>query len=153
MGPMHNAEPMSLNHLLLRLDGRIDRRTWWLWGVAAPLGLALYFTVLLRVVGMSPRATEVAVNLALLWPALAVSVKRWHDRGKSGWWVLVALVPLAGWLWVLIENGLLRGDAGPNRFGDAPARDLGPAPGRPQAARAPLGGRERSELGAVNTGR
>jgi uncharacterized membrane protein YhaH (DUF805 family) len=101
--------------------------------VAAPLGLALYFTVLLRVVGVSPRATEVAVNLALLWPALAVSVKRWHDRGKSGWWVLVALVPLAGWLWVLIENGLLRGDAGPNRFGDAPV-DPQAALGRSQAA-------------------
>ena len=118
MVAMRDEQPMSLPHLVLRLDGRIGRRTWWLWGVAAPLGLALYFTVLLRVVGVSPRATDVAINLGLLWPAVAVSIKRWHDRDKSGWWVLVALIPLVGWLWLLVENGLLRGDAGPNRYGE-----------------------------------
>jgi len=123
MAAMHETEPLTLPQLLLRLDGRIARRTWWLWGVAMPLGLALYFTVLLRVAGLSPRVTEVAVNLALLWPALAVSVKRWHDRGKSGWWLLVTLIPLVGWIWALVENGLLRGDAGPNRFGKPPADD------------------------------
>jgi len=111
---------MGLRHLLLGLHGRIDRRTWWLWGVAAPLGLALYFTVVLRVAGLPARATDVAVNPLLLWPTLAVSVKRWHDRDKSGWWVLVALVPFIGWIWVLVENGLLRGDAGANRYGEPP---------------------------------
>ena len=118
---MSSLEPPSLRSLLLNLDGRISRRTWWLWGVALPLGLALYFTVLLRVVGVSPRSTDIGVNLLLLWPALAVSVKRWHDRGKSGWWVLVALIPFVGWLWLLIENGFLRGDPGANRFGELPA--------------------------------
>jgi uncharacterized membrane protein YhaH (DUF805 family) len=114
---------MDLRPLLLGLKGRIDRRTWWLWGVAAPLGLALYFTVVLRVAGLPARATDVAVNLLLLWPTLAVSVKRWHDRGKSGWWLLAALIPFVGWIWVLVENGLLRGDAGTNRFGEPPTAD------------------------------
>ncbi len=123
MAAMNDADPTSLKPLLLGLQGRVSRRTWWLWAVAMPLGMMLYLTVLLRVVGVSPRATEWAVNLALFWPALAVSVKRWHDRGKPGWWALVALIPLIGWLWVLIENGLLRGDARPNRFGTAPAED------------------------------
>ena len=122
---MSSLEPPSLRSLLLNLDGRISRRTWWLWGVALPLGLALYFTVLLRVVGVSPRSTDIGVNLLLLWPAVAVSVKRWHDRGKSGWWVLVALIPFVGWLWLLIENGLLRGDPGANRFGEPPAGPRG----------------------------
>ena len=111
---------MALRELLLGLNGRIGRRTWWLWGVALPLGLSLYFTVVLRVAGASARATDIAVNLLVLWPMIAVSVKRWHDRGKSGLWVLVALIPLVGWLWVLIENGLLRGDAQSNRFGEVP---------------------------------
>lgn len=118
---MSSLEPPSLRSLLLDLNGRISRRSWWLWGVALPLGLALYFTVVLRVAGLPPRGTDIIVNLLLLWPALAVSVKRWHDRGKSGWWVLVALIPLVGWLWLLVENGLLRGDVGPNRFGEPPA--------------------------------
>ena len=114
---MLELEPSSLRRLLLQLDGRLSRGAWWLWGVALPLGLALYLTIVLRVAGLSAYGTEVAVNLLLLWPTLAVSVKRWHDRGKSGWWVLVALIPVVGWLWMLIENGLLPGDAGANRFG------------------------------------
>jgi uncharacterized membrane protein YhaH (DUF805 family) len=112
----------TLRQLLFGLDGRIDRRTWWLWGVAAMVGLAVYATVLLRVAGVSVKATETAVNLLLLWPSLALSIKRWHDRDKSGWWVLLALVPLVGWLWVLVENGLLRGSAGTNRYGPPPAQ-------------------------------
>jgi uncharacterized membrane protein YhaH (DUF805 family) len=112
----------TLRQLLFGFDGRIGRRTWWLWGVAAMLGLAMYATVLLRVAGVSATATDTVVNLLLLWPALALSVKRWHDRGKSGWWVLVALVPVVGWLWMLVENGFLRGTLGPNRFGVDPTQ-------------------------------
>ena len=110
-------EPPSLRWLLLQFDGRLSRRAWWLWGVLLPLGLGLYLTTVLRVAGASAQGTEIAINLLLLWPTVAVSIKRWHDRGKSGWWVLLALVPWVGWLWVLIENGLLCGDKGPNRFG------------------------------------
>jgi uncharacterized membrane protein YhaH (DUF805 family) len=114
---MRDLDSDGLRWLVLGLDGRISRRTWWMWGVAVPLGLGLYLTVLLRVTGLSAHGTEVAVNLLLLWPTLAVSVKRWHDRDKSGWWVLAALIPVVGWIWVLIENGLLRGSIGANRFG------------------------------------
>jgi uncharacterized membrane protein YhaH (DUF805 family) len=118
---MRDLEAVSLRHLLLRPHGRAGRQTWWLWGVAMPLALGLYLTVLLRVVGVSPGATEASVNLLLLWPTLMISVKRWHDRGRSGWWVVVVLFPVVGWLWALIENGLMRGDATANRFGEPPA--------------------------------
>ena len=125
---MQIVDPMSLKALLFGRQGRIGRRRWWLWGVAMPIGMGLYFTVLLRVAGVAPRSTDILVNLLLFWPTLAVSVKRWHDRGKSGWWVLIALVPVIGWVWVLIENGLLRGDAGPNRFGEPEARSFSTSP-------------------------
>ena len=125
---MQIVDPMSLKALLFGRQGRIGRRRWWLWGVAMPLGMGLYFTVLLRVAGVVPRSTDILVNLLLFWPTLAVSVKRWHDRGKSGWWVLIALLPVIGWVWVLIENGLLRGDAGPNRFGEPEARSFSTSP-------------------------
>ena len=57
-----------------------------------------------------------------LWVGLVVSVKRWHDRNKSGRWVLLNLVPVVGWLWHVIECGFLRGTVGPNRFGQDPLR-------------------------------
>jgi uncharacterized membrane protein YhaH (DUF805 family) len=110
----------SLRRVLFGFDGRIGRRTWWLWGVAAMIGLGLYFKVLLRVAGLSAANTDIAVNLLLLWPALAISAKRWHDRDKPAWWVFVMLIPVIGWLWGLIENGLLRGTPGTNRFGPEP---------------------------------
>jgi uncharacterized membrane protein YhaH (DUF805 family) len=120
---MRDLEPLPLKQLLFSPTGRIGRRTWWLWGVAMPLGLALYLTVVLRVVGVPSQATDVLVNLLLVWPTVCICIKRWHDRNKSGLWVFVSLIPVIGWLWALIENGLLRGSAGANRFGEPAAGD------------------------------
>jgi uncharacterized membrane protein YhaH (DUF805 family) len=113
-----DTEPLSPRQIFFSFKGRIPRGTWWLYGVLALMGFSLYATVLLRIAGLGPMGSDVLVNLLLLWPALAVSVKRWHDRDKSGWWVLVILIPLVGGLWLLIENGLRRGTVGPNRYGD-----------------------------------
>jgi uncharacterized membrane protein YhaH (DUF805 family) len=63
------------------------------------------------------------VMLLLLWPWLAAGVKRCHDRGKSGLWLLLFWVPVLGWLWGFIELGLLSGDPRPNRYG--PSSDYG----------------------------
>ena len=53
-----------------------------------------------------------------------VSVKRWHDRDRSGWWVLLNLLPVIGWLWALVDNGFVRGTRGPNRYGADPLAGL-----------------------------
>jgi uncharacterized membrane protein YhaH (DUF805 family) len=45
-----------------------------------------------------------------------IGIKRFHDRDKSGWWVLIAFVPIIGWIWYLIECGFLPGTDGPNRY-------------------------------------
>ncbi|MBI2512119.1 MAG: DUF805 domain-containing protein [Opitutae bacterium] len=50
--------------------------------------------------------------------SLAAQVKRWHDLDRSGWMVLVSLVPIVGFLVNLICLGFLRGTAGANRFGE-----------------------------------
>jgi len=60
------------------------------------------------------------LSSVLIWPALALHVKRWHDRNKSGWWVLINLVPVAGIIWAIIEIGHLQGTVGPNQYGDDP---------------------------------
>jgi uncharacterized membrane protein YhaH (DUF805 family) len=52
--------------------------------------------------------------------SIAVAVKRYHDRNKSGWWVLIVFVPVIGGLWYLIECGFLRGTPGPNNYGPDP---------------------------------
>jgi uncharacterized membrane protein YhaH (DUF805 family) len=58
-------------------------------------------------------------GLAILIPSLAVSVRRLHDIDRSGWWILIALVPLIGTI-VLLVFALLEGTAGPNRYGPNP---------------------------------
>lgn len=60
------------------------------------------------------------VGLAAIWMKLAVMVKRWHDRDKSGWWMLIGLVPVIGDLWLLIECGFLDGTPGTNKYGPSP---------------------------------
>jgi hypothetical protein len=59
-------------------------------------------------------------TLAAIYPALALYAKRWHDRGKSGWWTLIILIPLVGPIWLLIELGALEGTRGPNNYGPDP---------------------------------
>ena len=51
------------------------------------------------------------------WPQYAIAAKRWHDRGKSGWWSLIAFVPIIGAFWIFIELGFLPGQEGTNEYG------------------------------------
>ncbi|WP_433649132.1 DUF805 domain-containing protein [Micromonospora zamorensis] len=59
------------------------------------------------------------VNLALLLPTLAVAVRRLHDTDRTGWWVLIGLVPLVGAI-VLIVFFVSDSTHGANRFGPSP---------------------------------
>jgi uncharacterized membrane protein YhaH (DUF805 family) len=63
----------------------------------------------------------VLVALAFLLPGLAVSVRRLHDTGRSGWWLLIGLIPLAGAI-VLLVFFCTDSEPGPNRFGP-PVKD------------------------------
>jgi uncharacterized membrane protein YhaH (DUF805 family) len=74
----------------------------------------------MRSAGTVPGLILVAVYVVMVWVGLAAGVKRWHDRNKSGWWILIALVPVIGGLWYLIECGFLPGTAGPNTYGPDP---------------------------------
>lgn len=68
------------------------------------------------------RPSGLWLSLLLVIPSLAVTVRRLHDIGKSGWWYLIGLIPLLGGLFLLIWF-LRRGDAGPNAYGPDPYRD------------------------------
>ena len=114
-------DPSSPLRIFLSVRGRVSRRTFWLYGVLALLGLGLLGHALLGIAGVEQGSIEVIVNLLLVWPAVAISAKRWQDRDRAPWWVLISLVPVVGWLWALIDNGFVRGTPGPNRFGEPPA--------------------------------
>ncbi|MGR3484777.1 MAG: DUF805 domain-containing protein [Paracoccaceae bacterium] len=65
------------------------------------------------------------VALAHFVPSIALGVRRLHDRDMSGWWMLLALVPLANLALLILF--MLDGTAGPNRFGADPKGRAAPA--------------------------
>jgi len=58
-------------------------------------------------------------GLALIVPSIAVGIRRLHDTDRSGWWILIALVPLVGTL-ILLYFYVLEGTKGPNQYGEDP---------------------------------
>lgn len=107
-------------HLLFNFEGRINRAKFWLGAVVLYVVPSLLAIIAWLAHSAFTWTLFALVMLLLIWPGLAVSIKRWHDRGKSGWWVLIGLVPLIGQLWALIEMGFLPGTPGPNEYGPDP---------------------------------
>jgi len=111
--------------VLTSFKGRINRRDYWLKG-AIPVGcVVLVPVVVLTVLGHTDAALVVfgALALAGLWPMLAVTVKRLHDRDHPGWHLALQLIPVFGQvfaIWLIVDVGFLKGTYGRNRFGDDP---------------------------------
>ncbi|RPE04399.1 DUF805 domain-containing protein [Candidatus Pantoea deserta] len=104
------------------VQGRCRRKTFWLFLLFSTLiSLAcsaideLFGLVIFRDQGLLSLIYAVAV----LIPSVAVGVRRLHDLDRSGWWLLIMLIPLFGTLLLLIYF-CLRGTVGPNRFGPDP---------------------------------
>lgn len=99
-------------------SGRARRSEYWYWSLAMFL---TFFVVGMIMVTSSTLGTllEVVLLLAVLLPSLAVTVRRLHDTGRSGWMCLISLVPLVGGL-VLLVFTVSDSTPGPNRYGPAP---------------------------------
>jgi uncharacterized membrane protein YhaH (DUF805 family) len=69
--------------------------------------------------------------LAVLLPSLGVSVRRLHDTDRSGWWLLIGLIPFIGGI-VLLVFFVLAGTRGPNRHGPDPKAAAAAGPGYEQ---------------------
>jgi uncharacterized membrane protein YhaH (DUF805 family) len=61
-------------------------------------------------------------NLAVVILGLAVGVRRLHDVGKSGWFILIVLIPVIGAIWLLVLL-CMEGNLGQNKYGTNP-KDL-----------------------------
>jgi hypothetical protein len=66
---------------------------------------------------LTKEPANIVFDIVVLWPALAVQAKRWHDLNKSAWHILVNLIPLVGPIWAFIQTGLIPGTPGSNRYG------------------------------------
>lgn len=118
--------------LFLSMNGRIGRGKFWL----GLLGLFVAYIVLAIILGFSGlMSVDPATGMPMgagywigtlimvavtIWPSICIYGKRFHDRDKSAWWMLIGLVPFIGAIWLLVECGLLQGTDGPNRFGPDP---------------------------------
>ncbi len=100
-------------------DGRIGRGRYWFVGAVQVLMFAAV-AVMIFTGGTGGLFVGLAVAAVGAWMGVSATVRRWHDRGKSGWWVLIAGIPLVGPLWVLAELGFLAGENDANRFGPPP---------------------------------
>ncbi|MCO7218772.1 DUF805 domain-containing protein [Klenkia sp. PcliD-1-E] len=127
--------------------GRIGRQRWWLGYVVAFVLLGVLTTwvdarffpdAYPRVSGTDgfdvlwpfPDAggpVTTVTGLLLLVPNVAALVCRLHDRGHSAWWLLWFLVPVVGWLVLVVTVGFLRGTPGPNPYGHDPRTSGGAA--------------------------
>ena len=81
-------------------DGRAHRTEFWLFFLFNFI-ISLFLGVIVGLVGGLWFITTLYA-LAVLIPGLAVSVRRLHDTNRSGWWILTGLVPILGWIALLI---------------------------------------------------
>jgi len=104
-------------------EGRSRRTEYWMFVL-----FHFIVSVVLNVVGMAIDAiigigaTVILPSLyylATLLPALGVTIRRLHDTNRTGWWILISLVPVIGGI-VLLIFLVLEGDPGDNQYGPNP---------------------------------
>ena len=128
-----------LLRMLFTFKGRVGRQFFWivsltLLAVNAVAGILLSglsgpaSSLPAKEYGVAAKAIIVGVSVLWLgvsaWISLATQVKRWHDLDKSGWWVLIGLIPIIGGLGALIETGFFKGTADDNQYGEPPSQVL-----------------------------
>ena len=97
-------------------NGRAPRSEYWWW----VLGYAIAYiaaAIIGSILGRIGMFLPLLVVLAVIIPTIAVGIRRLHDIDKSGWWLLLGLVPFVGGL-ILIYFFVQKGTTGPNQFGE-----------------------------------
>jgi uncharacterized membrane protein YhaH (DUF805 family) len=81
-------------------SGRARRKEYWMFALFnIIIGFVIGFIEgLLNLVGV----LSTLYSLAIFLPSLAVGVRRLHDTGRSGWWLLISLIPLIGIIILLV---------------------------------------------------
>lgn len=97
-------------------SGRARRKEYWMFFL-----FNVIFAIVLGIIGSIIDTTILSTlySLALLIPGIAVFVRRMHDIGKSGWWLLISFIPIIGGIWLLVL-ACTEGTAGENEYGQDP---------------------------------
>ncbi len=91
-------------------SGRATRSEFWWW--------ALFVILASAAIGIVSEVASGVFSLAVLLPYLAVGARRLHDTDRSGWLQLIGLIPLIGWILLIVWY--VQEGKEPNRFGSAP---------------------------------
>ena len=114
---MVNAYKNVVQNNYANFEGRLSVPGYW-WFFLANFLIGLVFNALGRGVGIIA-LLGLAYSLALLIPSLAAAARRLHDTGKSGWLLLLVLIPIVGWI-ILIVFLASAGDPAQNIYGPPP---------------------------------
>ncbi len=124
----------------MSFQGRIGRGTWWLTALVQLLLVAGAIGYVAAVEAAEDPRTGwqgpvfFVIVLGTAWIGLCANIKRYHDRGKSGVWVLLSFVPVVGPIWMFVELGFLPGTDGDNMFGSPPGSGFGLPGSKPAVA-------------------
>jgi len=80
-------------------DGRATRPEYWWWAL---FSVIVYVVAVILDLATHTFLIGLIVTLGLLLPTIAVTVRRLHDTGRSGWWYFIALIPLIGGIWLIV---------------------------------------------------
>lgn len=81
--------------------------------------ISIVISFVAQSLGDSKGIANIVYSLAVLVPSIAVSARRLHDIGKSGWWQLIVLVPIIGGIYLLVLV-CTDSNAGDNKYGPNP---------------------------------
>lgn len=95
---------------------RSRRSEYWWWALAVFI-LNIIVSFVGGAIGMAELLSGI-VSLALIVPNIAVGIRRFHDIGKSGWWLLLVLIPFLGWIALIYF--FVQPSQGPNQYGEGP---------------------------------
>jgi uncharacterized membrane protein YhaH (DUF805 family) len=98
-------------------SGRARRKAYWMF-VLFNVIIAFALAFIEGLVG-GPGVLGILYSLAVLIPGIAVSVRRLHDTNRSGWWLLIGLIPLIGAI-VLLVFAVQDSQPGANQYGPNP---------------------------------
>ena len=107
---------MDWQYLFTDYKGRINRKQWW-------TGVLILFVVsiLVRIILGEGGLIQIVIAILMVLAGLAIHIKRCHDRGKSGWWCLLLVIPVVGFVWAIVDLGILEGEPEANQWGPPPA--------------------------------